>query len=114
VTPLIDDARRRQRRRRIALTAVAVLACAGLAIGLAFATSGGGKTAAPPSSAPTRPGPYHTVRLNHVTYVLAQVQGSIVRKWCVRTTRSGSGVFTASYRAATQTSGQSLPRSCRN
>jgi hypothetical protein len=98
VAPVIDDARRRQRRRRIVLAALAVLASAGLAIGLAFATSVGGKSASPPArSASTRPRSFHSawVQQDKVVMEIAADNARIMRMWCARGAKTGTTVWVA-------------------
>jgi hypothetical protein len=98
VAALIDDARRRQRRRRLGLAAAGVMMCAGLAIGLAFATFGGGKsTSAPPASGVSRVRPVHVefVTPDKVVVLVSHDTGRILRLWCARGATVGAQMWIA-------------------
>jgi hypothetical protein len=97
VAALIDDARRRQRRRRIVLAAFVLVACAGLAVGLAVATSGGsGRSASPPRSAAARRWRWNAAGKSlpqKLLVVVAPKSGRIVRMKCARPAESGTPIW---------------------
>jgi hypothetical protein len=97
MAPLIQDARRRQRRRWVGLAALIVVACAGAAIAVAVVSSGGASksTSPPPPPASPRPRPLHplSVQGDKALVVVARDTGRILRMWCTRGAAHGSWVW---------------------